>query len=209
MATKMSDKQAVKSLPYKIETVTQQRAYNTEYLRQVHLTLEERVDVVVNELVYSLDAHFKRVDGQPLKVPETWVQHLKFKHAPKWFLKRWPLRFKIYTPQALFLDREIDLSSFATAGILYQFRGEDSDAATFDRDLTSGEKLHEAFKMLIRAANCLREISRDTEGGISQFAKTYEEHIINTLVSLNAPEYFLGGRVVKMTDDPYGAFTDN
>lgn len=54
--------------------------------------------------------------------------------------------------------------------------------------------------MLLRAANALREISRDTDGGVSQFAKDYENRIRHLLLDLEAPSYMLNDTPQKMTD---------
>lgn len=187
----------VETLNYDVLKMTQSKALDTEYLSQAYLQLEKHAELITGGLAYDLNVYFKKIDGRPLKVPSDWWQHFKLAHAPKWFVKRWPVVFTVHTPQALFLHEKVDPGKYTRGGVLYCFTGLDGNV---DRELTSGEKLHKAFEMLIKAANCLREISRDTENGISQFAKTYEEHIIKTLVNLNAPEYFLGGRVVKMTD---------
>jgi len=34
------------------------------------------------------------------KVPDGWFQMLKSKHAPHWFLKRWPVKYKTWTWEA-------------------------------------------------------------------------------------------------------------
>lgn len=148
------DEVVMNSIQYDIIKIVQSKAISKEYLRQSALEIEQTVDMVMDELVFRLNAYFKKVDGKPLKIPKDWWQHLKLTHAPKWFLKKWPVIFTIYNPQALFMNEKLDLGSYTKGGILYSFTnfGNSSDLA--DRELTSGEKTVRSIRNAFASGEC-------------------------------------------------------
>lgn len=191
----------IKELTYDITKIVASKTLSTEYLRQACLELEKYGNQITGELVYDLNAYFKKIDGRPLKVPRNWWQHLKLSHAPKWFVKKWPVRFTVYTPQALFVHEKVNPGEYTRGGVLYRFEDMRGGQNILYRDLTSGEKLYEAFGMLWTVANVLREVSQNTKDGVSQFAKGYEDRIRNLLLDLEAPSYMLNDTTQKMTDE--------
>jgi len=57
--------------------------------------------------------------------------------------------------------------------------------------MTTDEKLHAMYEVALRAANSLRELKRDTKGGVSQFAETMEQETRRRMKELGSPDWML------------------
>lgn len=57
----------------------------------------DHYETIMGNLVYQLRAYMTRQAEKPLmktiKWPETWWDHLKDAKAPRWFKRKWPVRY--------------------------------------------------------------------------------------------------------------------
>lgn len=71
-----------------------------EYIRaSVEFATDHGVKFLRNELVLSLEARVlsekleEGVKTDYVDIPSSWWQHLKYEHAPGWFIDRWPVQY--------------------------------------------------------------------------------------------------------------------
>ena len=77
------------------------------YSNQPELIIRQAVDQVVMRLVAMVPA--QPTKPVSYKYPANWWEHVKERFAPKWFLKRFPVEYEIYSVEAKVFYPQIKL----------------------------------------------------------------------------------------------------
>jgi hypothetical protein len=61
---------------------------------EIKIPVETRIQRAIDYIYVSLTAHILTQDLDPIviKYPSNWKEHLKQRFAPKWFLRRYPVK---------------------------------------------------------------------------------------------------------------------
>lgn len=82
------------------------------------MRLEHRLDHMMNGFVFSLRTailesereEHRTEDKQEVSVPSSWWQHFKRDNdLPKWFLKRWPVKYRKITTYVVNVTRKVHM----------------------------------------------------------------------------------------------------
>lgn len=87
----------------------QQKSVELDIFKDKTLDLDVYFDMVNGIVISKYIALFDGEDvinPDPVKVPRTWWQHFKLEKMPKWFNKRFPIKYKFYSIDVKYIYKD-------------------------------------------------------------------------------------------------------
>jgi hypothetical protein len=103
-----TDKSEIQQYVLPVLKLTAQRALDESQIQFANLgSIEQYTHHVAKELIFSLTARVANKDLGSFQHPKDWWQAVKERWAPKWFLKKYPVEYTVYTAKAFYPDIKI------------------------------------------------------------------------------------------------------